>query len=220
MLITQTELLSSEELAEIQNLLPLLDFTDTANLHPGQDNKEAFKDDNAIYIGQTVANAFSRLTDLKLMIQPGQIENWLISKTEAGEKFKVHQDNPKLGHYSVSVFLSDDFEGGEICLKPVGEINRFKPPAGSAVLYDTGTPHCVSPVTKGVRYVMVFWVKSACLDPDMRETLGLLMRSYKMLEADKPTTSWESFETAEEDPNFLLGRAINRLLQKYAPGYN
>jgi hypothetical protein len=42
----------------------------------------------------------------------------------------------------------------------------------------------------------------------------------KKLEADKPTASWESFETAGEDPNFLIGRAISRLLQRYAPEYN
>jgi|GEM_PF-3793259 len=217
-MIERIKLLNPEELAAIRSLIPLLDFSATESLHVGQNNTEAVKDENAMAIAQTAATAFGR-HPVRLYCQTSVIENWIISKTEAGQEFLPHHDNPRLGHFSVSLYLSDSesYEGGEICLMPNDEEIKFKPEAGEAVIYDTGVPHRVSRVESGTRVVCILWIKSACLDPAMRTTLGHLLTAHNMMEG---SNKWSSFEEAKQDPKFVLGLGLSRLLSQYAPGYN
>ena len=217
-MIERIKLLNTEELANIRSLTPLLDFSNTDSLHVGQNNTEAVIDHNSVTVAQTAASAFGR-HPVRLYCQTNTIENWIISKTEAGQEFLPHHDNPRLGHFSVSLYLSDpeSYEGGEICLMPGNEEMKFKPEAGEAVIYDTGVPHRVSRVESGTRIVCIFWIKSACLDPEMRTALGHLLTAHNMMEGgDK----WESFEEAKQDPKFMLSLGLSSLLSRHAPGYN
>lgn len=61
---------------------------------------------------------------------------------------------------SMTLFLSDPatYDGGELCFN--GGEQKYKPPAGAAVLYPTGAPHSVNRVTRGERLAAVFWVQS------------------------------------------------------------
>ena len=52
----------------------------------------------------------------------------------------------------------------------VGE-NRFKPPAGSVVVYPSLNLHHVSEVTRGVRLAAVSWIQSFVREDDRRELL-------------------------------------------------
>ena len=63
---------------------------------------------------------------------------------------------------SMSLFLNDDFEGGEFDLeiyKPGTECRyeTFKLPAGSALFFESYRYHRVRPVTKGIRKSLVAW---------------------------------------------------------------
>ena len=57
---------------------------------------------------------------------------------------------------SMVVQLDDEYEGGELDFFPA----RFGVPRqrGLAVLFPAYMPHCVKPVTKGVRHTLVTWV--------------------------------------------------------------
>ena len=81
-----------------------------------------------------------------------------------GDYYNYHIDNyPIAGvnaHMSMTVFLNDDYEGGELVVKVGGHETVHKPKAGDAIIYDTGLWHKVNPVTKGDRKVVVGWLES------------------------------------------------------------
>ena len=70
--------------------------------------------------------------------------------------FRAHRDNttPGTAHrrFAVSIFLSDDYAGGELRFPEFGR-RGFKPHAGSAVVFSCSLMHQVDPVTEGERFV-------------------------------------------------------------------
>ena len=82
-----------------------------------------------------------------------------------GGHYKVHTDtglhnpigsNRKL---SFSILLNDNYEGGELNIPgSPGQPDSFVPQANSALFFPSSMPHCVKPVTKGVRKSLVGWV--------------------------------------------------------------
>jgi PKHD-type hydroxylase len=82
-----------------------------------------------------------------------------------GGHYKLHTDaglhgeegdNRKL---SFSLLLNDDYEGGELEIPgSPGQPDVFKPKANSAIFFPSFIPHCVQPVTKGIRKSLVGWV--------------------------------------------------------------
>ncbi len=74
---------------------------------------------------------------------------------------------------SCTLFLSDpgDYDGGELVIRqPQGE-QRFKLPAGDAVLYPGTALHEVTPVTRGARLASFFWVESMVRSAEQRQLL-------------------------------------------------
>lgn len=75
---------------------------------------------------------------------------------------------------AMTLFLSDpeEYHGGELCVN-AGEPNEtfHKLPAGSLLMYPADSFHYVSPITKGMRQVMVTWAQSFIRDHDKREIL-------------------------------------------------
>jgi PKHD-type hydroxylase len=63
---------------------------------------------------------------------------------------------------SVSVLLSepDSYVGGDLVLSQSGGGDLWIPPRvlGRAIVFPSWVPHKVTPVTKGIRKVLVFWV--------------------------------------------------------------
>ena len=83
----------------------------------------------------------------------------VLLRYEPGNMFHNHYDAapayPRI--VSVSMFLNDNFEGGELEFK---EFNiKIKPEAGDVVIFCSAFPymHQVHPVTKGIRYAAVKW---------------------------------------------------------------
>lgn len=81
----------------------------------------------------------------------------------AGE-YKWHTDSAPLGDgmirkLSMSILLSDpaEFEGGRLLLMPGGAHMVAEERLGRAVFFPSWMPHCVTPVTKGVRRSLVIW---------------------------------------------------------------
>jgi len=92
-------------------------------------------------------------------IVPLKSHHTVLLRYEEGNKFHNHiDDHPQFPRIvSLSMFLNDDFEGGELEFK---EFNiKIKPEAGEIVLFSSGFPymHQVNSVTKGIRYAVVKW---------------------------------------------------------------
>lgn len=126
----------------------------------------------------------------------------IYSKMGDGGYFRSHHDNFKNGHYSTTIFLNepDEYEGGELALFVGNDIKKIKLPAGHAITYTTGTPHEVTEVTSGLRYVAVFWTKSLIPDTFMREIYSDISRVQDLF----PDNIHTNIDDALSDPYFLL----------------
>ena len=88
----------------------------------------------------------------------GLSELFRIYRFEPGHEFETHRDktyirNPlETSYFSFSVFLNDDFEGGQLSFAD-GNVS-IKPETGTAVIFLHDLKHEASPVTKGVKYVL------------------------------------------------------------------
>lgn len=74
---------------------------------------------------------------------------------------------------SCTVFLSEpgEYDGGELTVHEPGTVQRFKLPAGHAVLYPGTHVHEVTPVTRGARLAAFFWIESMVRREDQRRLL-------------------------------------------------
>ena len=138
----------------------------------------------------------------------------IYSKMGDGGYFRSHHDHFTNGHYSTTVFLNepDEYEGGELVLSLGGGIKKFKLPAGHAITYTTGTPHEVTEVTSGLRYVAVFWTKSIIPDTFMRELYSDISKVMDLF----PDIVHSNISDALKDPNFLLKGMRNKIKRHYS----
>ena len=85
-------------------------------------------------------------------------ERYLVAcyRADEGGHFRAHRDNttPGTAHrrFAVSVNLNDGFEGGGLSFPEFSD-RRFRPAAGSALIFSCGLLHQADRVTAGRRYV-------------------------------------------------------------------
>ncbi len=105
---------------------------------------------------------------------------------------------------SFTLFLSDPatYEGGALLIDGLDGEREHRPAAGSAVLYDTGRLHQVTPVTSGERLAAVGWIQSLIRRPDQRELLFDLERVRATL--------------PDGEPRLLTDRTIGNLQRMWA----
>ena len=85
-----------------------------------------------------------------------------IIKYEKGQEFKYHWDNDAEYDYrvkSVSIQLSDNYEGGELNIWGNAGDVLFDKTIGNFIIFDSNLPHQVFPIKSGIRYALVFWLK-------------------------------------------------------------
>lgn len=89
-----------------------------------------------------------------------RMERYLVACYAAEDEahFRPHRDNTTKGtahrRFAVSINLSEDFEGGEICFPEYG-MRSYKPPIGAAVTFSCSMLHAVTKVTRGRRYAFL-----------------------------------------------------------------
>lgn len=97
-----------------------------------------------------------------------QVHNLLVRKYVVGDSFPVHRDNNILNYdsgdkergeryrsYIIQLSEPNTYAGGDLMFENfVANSDR-----GNCISFDAKIPHCVTEVTEGVRYSMVFWVK-------------------------------------------------------------
>lgn len=89
-----------------------------------------------------------------------RMERYLVACYDAADEahFRPHRDNTTKStahrRFAVSINLSEDFDGGEVCFPEYGT-RSFKPSAGSAVIFSCSMLHAVTKVTRGRRYAFL-----------------------------------------------------------------
>jgi PKHD-type hydroxylase len=134
----------------------------------------------------------------------------IISRTNTGGYYRPHHDKADNGDFSTTIFLNDDFEGGELCLWVNEEEKRIKLPAGGSVTYRTGIPHMVREVTDGHRDAVVFWTHSRLKDLWDIEIYHGLSQALKYIKMEDVA----NLEEASENPAFILNSLKESILRK------
>jgi len=109
---------------------------------------------------------------------------------------------------SATLFLSDpdEYEGGELTLEDTYGTQRVKLPAGSLVLYPSGSIHEVTPVSAGERLACYMFMQSVVKDTECRRHLYEMDRSLMALR----------HKHGEEDPDLIrLTGLYNNLLRRW-----
>ena len=127
-----------------------------------------------------------------------KVHSILISRSEVGDGYGWHVDNPfsKYGRRDISftLFLSDlsDYEGGELTFQLLQGSKEIRLPAGHIILYPSSSLHCVQPIVRGARLACVGWIESYIQSTEDRSILfnldagakGLLARHGRSDELD------------------------------------
>lgn len=187
--------LTAEELATIQDLAAdrsaFVDGSATAGAvaRGVKANRQMGPGPNADTIRRTCEAALKRHGVFKAAAQPRRILTSIVSLYGPGETYGLHVDDPIMGEarndLSFTLFLADPdtYEGGALSLKASSGETDIKFAAGDAVLYSTGAPHQVKPVTRGERLACVGWVRSYVRRADHREILFDLSLTVSALHA-------------------------------------
>ena len=212
-MICTRDLLTNDQLSQIQELLPQLEWVDGSysvlgDMGKSKKNHEAVRSPVSKTIESIVMNALNGDTSFLSQTQAASSTDIIISKMGPGDYYNVHQDNWRLGDYSTSVCLSlDEYSGGELDI----DGQHVKLGGGQAVTYDTGFPHCVKEVAEGERIVAVFWTHSHIKDKFVRNVCSKLFDACNLMEYSGPS----SVEDAKKDPFFLVQSSLMDLQRRY-----
>lgn len=174
--ICTNEFFSDDEIRDINKLVNSLNFEDGRIVSDGDGghHDEKYRKSNVkwIYFSKETKWLFVKLMKL---IQGTNNEHWGFDLVMAREPIQYTEYTDD-GHYdwhidaggsymnqrkvSVSVLLSDpnEYEGGDLQIWPGGEIKTAERVLGGVTLFPSCLLHRVTPVTKGVRKSLVFWV--------------------------------------------------------------
>ncbi len=109
-----------------------------------------------------------------------------------------HQDGIRTD-LSMTLFLNDPstYDGGELVIEDVGpEPIKIKLNAGDLVIYPSGKPHYVLPVTRGERLAAIAWAQCTVQDEDCRRILSKLVTVMQVLEQDKEKNKEQLINTS------------------------
>ena len=154
----------------------------------------------------SLARSIAEIVEQKIVASPllksyaliRKVHSILISRSEVGDGYGWHVDNPfsRYGRRDLSftLFFSDlsDYEGGELTFQLLQGSKEIRLPGGHIVLYPSSSLHCVRPVVSGARLVCVGWIESYIQSTEDRSILfnldagakGLLARHGRSDELD------------------------------------
>ena len=219
MIFAIADLLSSEELTNINSILSKAEFVDgklTAGWHAKLvKNNQQLKGGTAQTkdLQGKIRAALNRNALFQTAVRPKSIHSILFSRYDEGMSYDRHVDNALMGNLyrsdvSFTLFLNspEEYQGGELIAEGVQDEKSFKLDAGSVLIYPSTTIHRVNTVTKGTRLVAVGWVQSFIRDASDRELLFDLDTVRRSIFAKEG-------KTVEFD---LISKSIANLLRKWA----
>lgn len=192
-MIVLAEVLDAAELARVREGLAAAPFRDGratagAEARRVKDNEQARGDDPVVQeLAGMVRAALERHPAFAALARPARWSNLMFSRYAGGQQYGLHTDDAAMRaedgrslrtDLSFTLFLSEAeaYDGGALLIDGLDGEREFRPDAGSAVLYQTGQLHRVTPVTRGARLACVGWIQSAVRRPDRREVLFDLER--------------------------------------------
>lgn len=140
-----------------------------------RDGSPAAREAGEIILGALQTNPTFVAASLPAKVFPPQFNRY-----SGGEHYDTHVDNAlRLGpnnlrvrsDLSATLFLSDDYDGGELVIEGPSGAQSVKLPAGHMILYPSSSLHRVEPVTRGERLASFFWVQSMVRDDGARRIL-------------------------------------------------
>ncbi|MBF2080088.1 MAG: Fe2+-dependent dioxygenase [Synechococcales cyanobacterium T60_A2020_003] len=219
MIVSIPNVLTTDELTEIQQTLDQAEFVDgklTAGWHAKRvkQNQQLKAGSPSTLLYQCVHQAIARNPLFQAAVRPRNVHSVLFSRYGVGMSYGRHVDNALMGtekwrsDVSFTLFLNapSDYQGGELVIEGADDERIYKLDAGSMIIYPSTTLHRVDPVTDGVRLVVVGWVQSLVRDAGDRELLFDLETVRRSLFA-------KNGKTDEFD---LLSKSIANLLRKWA----
>ena len=212
------QLLTESQVDEITRLMPMAQWGDSQRqldnyLEGYQDNMEMLSGPTLDRISSIVMGQVNGDLGFYDRVFPLKSTPVIVSTTFNNKGFKVHHDDPTVGEFSTTVFLSnpETYEGGELKIWYEGEVQTFKLPAGWAITYETGAPHSVAPVTFGGRMAAVFWTTSRIRDERHRRFLSEMKQIRRLL---PPTLSY-NFDEANASPYLRLQQLENTFIRTF-----
>ena len=179
MLLRIPQALTSEELAQVRQLIITADWTDgrvTAGSQSGtvKNNLQLPEDlQNAQQARHIVSVALARSPMFITGALPKSVYPPMFNRYGGQtNEFGMHVDNAVRTHaatakhvrtdISCTLFLSDasSYDGGELVVQDTYGEQRIKFDAGDLVMYPGTSVHRVEPVTRGERLACFFWIES------------------------------------------------------------
>jgi len=200
MLLIIKDVLNENQLKVISTLLKNADFVD-GKLSAG---KEAVKVKNNVelaqqsplhdQLNQMVIPSLLQHAEYQASVFPLKVATPFYARYKEGMEYGFHVDDPVMGplqsryrsDISTTIFLNDDYEGGELLIKTAFGEQMIKLSAGDAVVYPSSSLHKVTEVTKGERLVAVTWAQSMVKDNTQRELLYELGQARETLLEKNP----------------------------------
>jgi PKHD-type hydroxylase len=200
-LIEIEQVLASHEAEALLAQLTAAEWSDgrgsAGYLSHGVKNNEQLPDDHPLgrELGQRVLNALETNPTFVSAALPLKILPPLFNRYEQSHEYGSHIDGairPVAGtphrirtDLSATLFLSppDSYDGGELIVEDAAGRREVKLDAGDLVLYDSGSVHRVTPVTRGTRYAAFFWLQSMVRGTVERRILFDLDQTIQSLSA-------------------------------------
>ena len=189
MLVTIPDMLTSEELAYVRQILentPWVDGRATAGDQAAKvkNNLQVPIDAPAAQeLGQIVVRALARNPIFTSASLPLRVLPPMFNRYDVGMTFGAHVDGsiralPGSGQrlrtdVSSTLFLTppEDYDGGELVVHDTYGTHQVKLPAGHMVVYPATSMHSVNPGTRGSRWGSFFWTQSMVKDDWRRHML-------------------------------------------------
>ena len=131
--------------------------SDVVWIHPTPEHQDLF---------QHLASLFQHVNEKHYGFNLDGMEalQYTIYNANVAGEYKMHIDMARVGNnmvrkLSMSMLLSDpsEFEGGHLVINPEGNPLVMDGVKGRANFFPSWVPHCVTPVSKGVRKSLVIW---------------------------------------------------------------
>lgn len=195
MLLAIKNVLNENQLKVIQTLLKNAEFVD-GKLSAGKEarqvkNNQELPQDSPLHeqLNQMVMSALLQNSEYQDFAFPLKVATPFYARYTQGMTYGFHVDDPVMGpmhsryrsDIATTIFLNDDYEGGELTIKTTLGEQQIKLTAGDAIVYPATTLHQVNEVTQGQRLVAVTWAQSMIKDPQKRELVYELGQARNIL---------------------------------------
>lgn len=202
MLLTISQLLTSDEVAHCRAILSQTDWVDgrvTAGVQSAmaKNNLQVPEDaPEAKALGEIILRALGSNEAFNAAAFPARVFPPLFNRYDEGMGFGAHVDNAIRyiaaarqrirTDISATLFLTDpaDYDGGELVIEDSYGEQSVKLAAGDMVIYPSDSLHRVEAITRGSRWASFFWIQSMVRNDADRELLYRMDRSISLVRAE------------------------------------